>query len=866
MSKKTVRRFVSYCMMAAIALSSIMIDTPVVIKAATGTTYYVDSLNGDDSQSGTNEASAWKTLDKVNSTTFQSGDKILFKAGCVWNGQLWLKGSGAEGNPIIVDKYGVGDKPIINGQGTVTPTLVSGAVMIVNDEYWEINNLEVTNYHSTEKSVRCGILIYNGGGGTKNHIRINNCYVHDVNSDKDGSKISGGIIVYSSKQKIDGVNTSVTSGFNDVVIENNHVKNVAIEGIRNKTQDGTNYPKVNRNIVIRNNFVEEVLGDGIVLAETISGGLVENNVVKNHCNTNVGNRNYAGCWVFTSHDAVFQFNEVYGGRYGYNDGEAFDIDLYCDGTIYQYNYSHDNNGGFCLFMNGSTNSVFRYNISVNDGNGNEIFHYGPSSPSEAPMIYNNSIYIKEGISTRIFNTWGTGRVMKFYNNIIESHGTITKFSKDQVTGEFYNNCFYPSTIDDINGPTSHLGLITENPGFVNPGYEGLGLSAGEAYKIKSDSPCINAGVKITNNGGKDYFGNTLYNSTPDIGAHEYEGQVPPPEQGPEGVFYPLQDAYVRDGSYADNNFGYDTGLTVKKDATSYNRKAYLLFDFNNYTKKNIEEAVIRLYVSHVNGDPTRTIKVYGVNEENWDESNITWNNAPTQGSYITSFEVSNESNKWYEFNITDFAKDNMVDKKLALVLVNEGSISSQGDVTFGSKDSWYYQPELVITDSVTAKINPNEDAYVRDGNYADQNYGNDEGLMVKSDAASYRRKSYMLFDYQVYNKQNVSKAVVKLFVTNVNTDPLRTVKVYGINDENWDESNLTWNNSPASGTYITSFEVTNELNRSYTIDITDYVNANMGDKRISLVFVNEDMDTSRNDVTFASKEAIDNGPILLLTE
>ncbi|WP_458788343.1 hypothetical protein, partial [Vallitalea sediminicola] len=106
--------------------------------------------------------------------------------------------------------------------------------------------------------------------------------------------------------------------------------------------------------------------------------------------------------------------------------------------------------------------------------------------------------------------------MKFYNNIIESHGTITKFSKDQVTGEFYNNCFYPSTIDDINGPTSHLGLITENPGFVNPGYEGLGLSAGEAYKIKSDSPCINAGVKITNNGGKDYFGNTLYNSTPDI--------------------------------------------------------------------------------------------------------------------------------------------------------------------------------------------------------------------------------------------------------------------------------------------------------------------------------------------------------------
>lgn len=61
---------------------------------ATGVSYYVDSENGNDINDGTSEETAWKSLEKVNETTFKPGDKLRFKRGCSWGGLLSPKGSG----------------------------------------------------------------------------------------------------------------------------------------------------------------------------------------------------------------------------------------------------------------------------------------------------------------------------------------------------------------------------------------------------------------------------------------------------------------------------------------------------------------------------------------------------------------------------------------------------------------------------------------------------------------------------------------------------------------------------------------------------------------------------------------------------
>ena len=62
-----------------------------------GTTYYVSSENGDDSNSGTSEGQAFETLDKINEITLKPGDRVLLEKGSVFNNQyLHIKGSGTE--------------------------------------------------------------------------------------------------------------------------------------------------------------------------------------------------------------------------------------------------------------------------------------------------------------------------------------------------------------------------------------------------------------------------------------------------------------------------------------------------------------------------------------------------------------------------------------------------------------------------------------------------------------------------------------------------------------------------------------------------------------------------------------------------
>ena len=46
--------------------------------AAGSTTYYIDATAGSDTNAGTSPGAAWQTLAKVDATTFNPGDRILF--------------------------------------------------------------------------------------------------------------------------------------------------------------------------------------------------------------------------------------------------------------------------------------------------------------------------------------------------------------------------------------------------------------------------------------------------------------------------------------------------------------------------------------------------------------------------------------------------------------------------------------------------------------------------------------------------------------------------------------------------------------------------------------------------------------------
>jgi hypothetical protein len=83
-----------------------------VCLSAEGTSYYVSNA-GSDGNTGTSPATAWQTLAKVNSQSFDAGDGIYLQRGGIWREQLIPRSNGAIGNPIRFDAYGSGAAPVI---------------------------------------------------------------------------------------------------------------------------------------------------------------------------------------------------------------------------------------------------------------------------------------------------------------------------------------------------------------------------------------------------------------------------------------------------------------------------------------------------------------------------------------------------------------------------------------------------------------------------------------------------------------------------------------------------------------------------------------------------------------------------------
>ena len=461
---------------------------------ANAASYYIDSEGGNDSNTGFSPAQAWKTLDAVNGKSFQPGNQILFKAGTRYTGQLALKGSGAmigdKAQPIIVGMYGQGPKPRIDGQGQALHTL-----LLRNADYWEIRDLEITNHGPTPVPERTGVHILCDGYGTMHGIHISALSVHDVNGDLDKRREGCGIFFESR-----GGNDSC---FDDLTIENCHVVRTDRNGICQRTLGPTH----STHVAIRGNLLEDIGGDGIKLWGS-DGGIVEHNTL-------LGGRMRcadaaAGMWPFASDHCIFQFNEVSRMK-GTLDGEGFDSDYLCHGNIFQYNYSHDNDGGFMLICAPGNSycqgTIIRYNISQNDGiHTSRIFHFGGNSSDT--LIYNNLIFVgaKQDVPMLNFTEWsgGSAHNTSFFNNIFYVEGSVSYKWGKSTDNVFDNNVFY----GNHQSPPTDDHAITTKPALAKPGSGADGIESLAGYQWQPDAD-VPRGHLVADNGGRDFFGNAV---------------------------------------------------------------------------------------------------------------------------------------------------------------------------------------------------------------------------------------------------------------------------------------------------------------------------------------------------------------------
>lgn len=529
-----------------------------------GVTYYVSTCTGRDDNDGRSPQTAFYSLRAISGTALHAGDRILLQRGCVFeNDYLHLKNiHGREDCPITIAAYGEGELPLIetNGCGTWFQNYgypldhpahryrgyVSSSILLYDCSYIEVKDIAVTNralaidtvYNDIDAMNRTGVAVVAQNAGTLHHIHLKGLDVRHVHGNVYDKHMNNGGIYFTAFQPVNEALTGIAR-FDDILIEDCYLEDVNRWGIAaaytaynahfttKEIPDEVIARYGSSRVVIRGNYVKDAGGDAIttmycdrpLVEKNISQGAARQINRKDYSQSDMG-RVAAAVWPWKCKNALFQYNEVFETRYhnGENqDGQAFDAD-WGDGTIYQYNYSHDNEGG-CLMICGeeAVNTVFRYNISQNDGRAVLL-------PASSPVaeIYNNTFYIRPDVPFIATNSDAVGPMI-VKNNIIYRNGIAAKEENwyPEIT-QYENNVFFGYE----NPPVEQGNNWNADPGLQAPGTGQTGsvqqsaLNSLDGYRLKPDSIAIGKGIPLPENDlEKDFFGQPL-SEVSSIGAHQ----------------------------------------------------------------------------------------------------------------------------------------------------------------------------------------------------------------------------------------------------------------------------------------------------------------------------------------------------------
>lgn len=522
------RKWIAGALALALAATTVLTAVPATASAAgdgesshgigTGTTYYVSSVDGDDSNTGKSENEAFQTLDKINEITLQPGDRVLLERGSVFEDQyLHIKGSGSEDAYIEISTYGdeSENRPLINtnGKGVWYQDYghqldnanhkykgnVSTSILLKDVEYIEVRGLEITNdrekgideadeglaYNNYKVMDRTGVAGVAQNKGTLDHIVLDDLYIHDVTGNVQNKHMANGGIYFIVQDPKNEQETGIAK-YDDLVIENCRLERVNRWGIaavytayhgQFSGQAAIPDDKISKygatNVVIQNNYIKEAGGDSITTMYC-DRPIVQNNVsedaaaqIKNGVYDAPGmpggatfGKVAAAIWPWKCKDAVFQYNECFDTLNAFNgngDGQAWDAD-YGDGTLYQYNYSHGNTGGTVMFCGvDSINNTFRYNISQNEGMG----PLDPAGNSGNCHVYNNTFYIKEGLNTIWSTAHANNGPVTMENNIFYFAGDTPRsginWQPSTNNNKVYDNNLYYNLAEN-NRPLDSNGI------------------------------------------------------------------------------------------------------------------------------------------------------------------------------------------------------------------------------------------------------------------------------------------------------------------------------------------------------------------------------------------------------------------------
>lgn len=444
--------------------------------------YYIDPVDGLDTNPGTSPSQAWKTNAPVNTAhVFYGGDKIHIAGGSTLACNT--------GTPNGACLYILGAN---NLNGFPVNFIPMGGLPLTIDNNFNTQNGPYT-IDLSGGSLQWGIAVVNadvlitggiikGGAPAQLGTFENSAGVYlqpqnngSVNATVTGMEIYDFSVLIWAAQAVAGAATGKFT--------NNHLHG----STPTTTVDFGILMQGWTNSLIEGNLIENIggrpneqppqgSGSGILISNGSSQVIDRYNIVRNGgVNNNLCGNAY-GNWAYNSTYITIEHNEVYGQkRAGGCDGGGYDFDGGVQNSVMRLNYSHGNAGpGFALWM-GSVNgnawgpNTVENNVSVGDGLGD------PTNAGDGTI---GGIYLTA--------TDGNTKPVYILNNVVwntapsagKRAGAIAAFNSGNANGTISGNLFISAPDQYGNAELVYL---------TNQSMPGL-VWAGNAYRALGGTP------------------------------------------------------------------------------------------------------------------------------------------------------------------------------------------------------------------------------------------------------------------------------------------------------------------------------------------------------------------------------------------
>ena len=401
-----------------------------LFAAGAGRTYYV-SGTGDDRNDGLSPETAWKSLAKVNGAALRPGDRVLFRCGDVFRGQL-RPSSGEISAPVGYGSYGEGVKPVIQ------PSVDAGAA-----SRWEKVGKKLWRCVLPSET-ETGNIIFNGGDAgcawkvdrrelLKKDLQF--CWVKDEKA------------VYMVSEANPGDRfSSVELAERRHVIDEGGCRNVTYEGLwlRFGAAHGIGGGNV-RGITVRNcdicwiggstNYIDNEgrsvrYGNGIEFWGGAEDVLVENCRVWECWDAGLTNQSSVPGAV--QRNIVFRGNEVWNCEYSYEYWQQGDGAV-TENVIFENNVCRDAGKGWGHLQRWNPNAA-------------HLMFYDTTAKTDGFVIRGNRFENTENCGMRLFNAWYASITMEDNVWIVPGH-ILCRYHARPTDGLVYK---YPDRLDVIH--------------------------------------------------------------------------------------------------------------------------------------------------------------------------------------------------------------------------------------------------------------------------------------------------------------------------------------------------------------------------------------------------------------------------------